>query len=448
MYKPSRLKLETGMSFIEVMIATVLIVIVLTALVVTIGATGVLNLNSKATQIGTTLIHDRLEYLRNLDFDKIGYTDAQSGEPSGIIQRTETTQIASIQFTIDYDISWVDLSETSDTALDYKKIKIKVSWNNPSPGSVESATIISQASRRSPGKIIKPPAPEIITPPTPSPNSIISGTIGIQIEEDTTSYSFSDLEIRIGGGLAGNKKSFQPPQTSCMMTYNWDTTGFEDGKYGVEALAYEVRGGTSSRSWYYFVNNSAPTETPVLEVKTGTITKDSATLEWTLIKDGNETIEKYILVQSYPEVREITVVPDPDDPTVNFTETKASKILQSLLPWTTYTYSCKGESHGDYSPLSNIVEFTTKINLSAGTSKDKNYYKVDLSWTPAPNPEALIAIDVYRDGNKVASLNPSVSTWSDPHNYSKWDKPNYQVKAKDSDGVYINESNVVTVSFK
>lgn len=437
---------QRGMSLIEVMIATIIVALSLTSLVMFIGATGMLTTSNKASETAATLVHKEMERIRNLDFDHIGLTDATGNEPPGILDRQVTTTVAGIEFTINYEIEWVDVPETDDTSEDYKQVTVIVNWEKPRAGSYRATSFISKASQRSPGKIIVPPPPEFITPPTPSPDEVVSGDVAFQLSINDPQYLFSALEIRIGGGLDGIKQNIQPPSSSAMLVFNWDSALYEDGRYEVQGLAYEARGGTSERSFYIYVDNSAPTETPALYVDEGSIGPDRARVYWSLIHDGNEAVYDYYLMQSSPDTRTIHVYPDPTDSTVEFDDSYGSKILESLSPWTEYVFTVKGYSHGDYSPLSNAVSFKTRIALSYDTFKYKGKWYVRLYWTPAPEPEVLSRIDVMRNGLKVVSLDPNENTWVDPNPIAAGETRVYLIKALKTDLQLENESNVVSVT--
>lgn len=437
---------QRGMSLIEVMIATIIVALALTSLVVFIGATGMLTTSNKASATAATLAHQEMERIRNLNFDDIGLKDAAGNEPLGVLDRHVTTTVAGIQYSLSYEIEWVDAPETDSTSEDYKQVTVMVSWSKPKPGSYRTTSLISKASQRAPGRIIVPPPPEFILPPTPMPDEVVYGDVAFQLSINEPQYLFSALEIRIGGGLDGIKQNIQPPSSSAMIVFNWDSTLYEDGRYEVQGIAYEARGGISERSFYIYVDNTAPTETPTLYVDEDFIGPSRARVYWTLIHDGNEIVYDYYLVQSSPDSNIIHVYPDPTDPTVEFDESSCSKILEELSPWTEYVFTVKGLSHGDYSPLSNAVTFKTKIALSYITFKDKGRQYVQLYWTPAPNPDELSRFDIFKNGIKVDSVSPYQNFWIDPIPIAKGETRAYVIKAKREDLQLDNVSNIVTVA--
>ena len=89
-----------------------------------------------------------MEYIRSLDYDNVGIS---GGNPDGILSAQESKTLNSINFTVDTYVYWYDddvdgSAGSGDTnPNDYKKIKVKVSWNgrNPQADFVELYTIIS-----------------------------------------------------------------------------------------------------------------------------------------------------------------------------------------------------------------------------------------------------------------------------------------------------------------
>ena len=441
---------EKGMSIIEVMVAVFMVFMALTSLVVLLGEAGRLNLNSKVNQLGSALAHQKMEWLKNLEFSSIGFLTPEEGEPGGILPRYETTTIGNLEFRVDYEIEWVDAPETENTTEDYKKVTVTVSWQKPLKGSAKVTSYISQAQRRSPGTIVNPPPPDIISPPTPAPDSEVEDVVPIQIGIDAPGYLFNAIEVRIGGGIDGRKDTVHPPSESCSMLFNWDTTSIEDGKYEILAIVYEARGGTSSRSWYYFVNNAPPTVSPTLEVVPGSVDVNSASLKWNIVYDGNEKILSYNLYRTLPFNQLIEIRPETGDNSVYYAENYVVKSFSGLSPWTPYSFYVKGYSHGDETPASNDANFTTKIKLEASSAKVSGKYKVTLNWTSAPDPSEIGSIKIYKKVGTGAWQTKTISyatSWEDTQLYQKTDTIQYRVEALGLSGEIVNESNIINVRF-
>ncbi len=436
------LKQESAFTLVEVLIAALIASVALSGLVYLVGSISNLSMQAKANQIAAQIAAAEVERIRTMDFDLIGFKTPGENEPSGIFDREVTTQSGTIAMKIKYSISWVDDPNTP-VNNDYKRIGIELRWDRPKPGRYSVATLVSHASKRSPGKIIIPPPPELLVPPSPSPDSRIYGTVPISISISENSMLFSALEVRIGNNLAGRLDQIQPHSSSAQMTYYWDTTLFPDGRYEIQAFAYEARGGTSSRSWYYIVDNSAPTETPVLYfVSAG---KDSSTFKWTIINDGLDRVSsyqfKYWGISPSFDISTLTATVDLDISEV--TQEYAQREIKGLLPWSFYWAYCRGVSYEKYSPQSNWISFKTKINLTVTRSgKD-----AILKWTPAPSWESITKYQVWKKtstGETIVAdnLSPSLIQYTVSKGWANGVA--YKVKAwsnstlkNESDWVYV-----------
>lgn len=453
------LREQSGISLIEVLIAVFLVFMALTSLVVLVGEASKLNANARANQASALLAGQKMEQIRNTDFDNIGYTNPESGEPAGIYPKIETTVIGNTTYTIRYQIQWVDATETVNTTQDYKKVTISTSWDRLVGGNTQTSTykltsLIAQAPRRVPGKIINPPPPVLDTNVSPGYDAVVSGS-SVRIKIDTApdpGYLYSGLEIRIGGGIDGEKLTLQTLAASASQNFYWDTTLVQDGKYEVMALAYEARGGSSARTWYYYVNNHAPTETPSLSKLPNSETTNGASMRWNLINDGNEKVLKYELVRNSPTSATTVIQPSTSDPTVAYTDTHVTKIINTLNPWTIYAYTVRGESYGQYSPSSNSVSFVTLIQLGLSKQIQGNNRKCTLSWTAKPSDSQATKLDIYRKINNgatvlVHSISPiNVNTWQDPYNFRSKDRVEYYIVALRNDGTVETRSPRVSIT--
>mgnify|MGYP000738612026 CR=1 FL=1 len=442
------MKKEAGFTLIEVMIAILLASVTLSGLLYLISSTAILTSQAKVSKEAAALAAKEAERLRNLDFDAIGFPDATGNEPYGILQRELTTQTALTTYELRYEIEWINDPNTTNETHDYKKVRIIVSWKKPRPGRYYLVTYISQASRRAPGRIIVPPPPELIVPPSPPAYSVVRGSIPIVVRIDEPTMLFSALEIRIGNNLAGQKVNIQPPSSSKEITYYWDTTLFEDGRYEITALAYEARGGTSYRNWYYYVDNSPPNESPQLNLVS--VGVNDAVLSWTTIKDGYETVQTYeFRLYDYYRNESIvtTITLGPSESNLN----EVTRTLSVLSPWGFYSISTRGFSYGSYGPSSNAVEARTKLELTYVVSISGANANITLNWTRKPAQVDVSKYQVWRRTNTqdvlIAEIfNPLQSSYS--FTVRKHSLPLVlKVKAffNYSGNNYVNESDYVVV---
>jgi hypothetical protein len=121
-----------GMSFMDVIIGTALVLVIFTALVGLLRSSLQLASVAKTRSIATTIAEGQMEYVRSLSYDSVGTV---GGIPAGIIPQISTTTQNSIAFPVRTYIEYVDdAADGLDTAdatgitTDYKRIKVSVSY--------------------------------------------------------------------------------------------------------------------------------------------------------------------------------------------------------------------------------------------------------------------------------------------------------------------------------
>lgn len=424
------MKDQSGLTLIEIMIALLIASVALSGILYMISSASLLASQSKANKEASQIAASEMERIRNMDFDAIGFPDATENEPLGILPRTTTKTTEITTYYIRYEIQWVNDPDTASETRDYKRVRIVVTWQKPSRGSYSLVSFISQAARRAPGRVVVPPPPEIVIPPTPQPGSLVKGTgVPITVRVNEPSMLFSAIEVRIGNNLAGDKLLVQPPSSYKEFTYLWDTTQFEDGRYEISAYAYEARGGTSYRSWYYIVDNSPPTDSPVLRLLSAGI--NSVELSWTTIKDGYETVPTYEF--RFRDLYRGTT--QTATATLTGADTELSEVTRSFAvsPWGLHAVTVRGLSYGSYGPWSNEIRAATRLQLNIKYTEQKNEGIADLYWTQKPANVTLIRFEVVRRRNNTETIiatitNPDVYTYRDT--FKKQDRSEYSYKVR------------------
>lgn len=125
------------MTLAEVLIASSILVVCLTALAAVLGGVITSSSMARSRDEATNLANSRLEMARSLPYDSVGvrYADGSSGEPSGTILTPE--QVG--RYLVTTECSWV---QAADGRAAYKRLKVTVAWTSPVPGKVEVNTII------------------------------------------------------------------------------------------------------------------------------------------------------------------------------------------------------------------------------------------------------------------------------------------------------------------
>jgi|GEM_PF-2070057 len=161
--KQNQNRLCLGASLVEVLVGVSLMVIVF------VGIFGAYQLVlrvlalSKARIIAISVANEQLEKVRNLSYDDVGVV---SGYPSGVLPEATTTVRNGIEFKIEYQVEYIidrkdgidcdstngipddktyrlSLGDYDCCPNDYKNVKVKVSWEGKSRGSLSMATTIA-----------------------------------------------------------------------------------------------------------------------------------------------------------------------------------------------------------------------------------------------------------------------------------------------------------------
>ncbi len=121
-----------GLSLIEALVGSALVLIVFLAIFATYQLAIELVFTTKAASGGSALVNERIEYIRGLDYDAVG---TSGGIPSGSILQTEQLSLNGITYTMLTTIQYVDdpsdglegADETGVTA-DYKQVRVAAQW--------------------------------------------------------------------------------------------------------------------------------------------------------------------------------------------------------------------------------------------------------------------------------------------------------------------------------
>lgn len=121
-----------GMSLIDVLIGTALVVIVFVGLLGLLRASLLVSGVAKARAGATALAGDQMEYVRTLAYDDVGTV---GGIPAGMIPASRTESLNGIDYEVRTFIVYVDdpadglgPADTNGVTTDYKRVKVAVSY--------------------------------------------------------------------------------------------------------------------------------------------------------------------------------------------------------------------------------------------------------------------------------------------------------------------------------
>jgi hypothetical protein len=185
---PQSLVSQRGISIVEILV-DIIIFVFLAIAIVNLSSLGTrTSLDSEHRTVALGVVNERIEQIRALPYESIGYNDG--GSPDGVLSQSETVNRSQQNYTLDTIITLIDdplngtmYSLTEQTA-DYKKIQVRLQWQAASNDTreVESVTYVAPtAGLVTPTPCVEPPpenpsaspCPEPTTPPAPTPTPCV-----------------------------------------------------------------------------------------------------------------------------------------------------------------------------------------------------------------------------------------------------------------------------------
>ena len=134
-----------GMSFMDVIIGTALMLVIFTALVGLLRSSIRVTAESKAGSIATTLAESQMEYIRSLSYDAVGTV---GGIPAGTIPQNSTTTQNGLTFMTHTFVAYTDdpadglgSNDSNHVTTDYKTVKVGVTYSIS--GQTRSVNLVS-----------------------------------------------------------------------------------------------------------------------------------------------------------------------------------------------------------------------------------------------------------------------------------------------------------------
>jgi len=128
---------DSGMTLPEVITASAILLVCLTALATLLAGAINSSQTAKLRDEAANLANARIEAARTIPYDSVGvrYATGLSGDPAGEILTPEVVG----RFTVDTICTWV---RDAEGRAAYKKFTVRVSWSQPSNGHVDVTTMI------------------------------------------------------------------------------------------------------------------------------------------------------------------------------------------------------------------------------------------------------------------------------------------------------------------
>jgi prepilin-type N-terminal cleavage/methylation domain-containing protein len=128
---------DRGMTLVELMLASSVLLVCLTALAGLLGGSVTSSRTARVRDEAANLANARIEIARSLAYDRVGlhYANGTWGNPVGDIVTPETVG----SFTVTTECSWV---RTTAGRAAYKKLVVHVAWQQPIPGEVVVTTMV------------------------------------------------------------------------------------------------------------------------------------------------------------------------------------------------------------------------------------------------------------------------------------------------------------------
>lgn len=396
-------KSQAGVSIVEVLIATMILFMVLTAVMGVLGMTYFMSATARSQSSATAFVNTQIEDIRAMPYTNIG---TQGGDPNGTLAANETTVQAGVTYTISRSITWVDdpMDNSPQTEAgadsdrhDYKSVLITLSWVNPASGattSITSATMI-----REPWVDTNAPNVEFTANNVPSNSIVYAGSVfgggpaSLQARADDNldgDGKIASLVFYVDGRVVKNGSAtayWAPDQKEYTNPlFAWDTLAldesgtvqFYDGIRELKVEAWDNSGARDFKIINVTIDNYAPAIptdlASVVSTANGTCF-DTVNLSWTPVMDGTDWATGYQVARTKNGAA---------DGTFNVAGTLSAAADGARTSFSKYSYSMRSVSPrgllSDWTSATADVITKPKLTGTAGGSGSNR--TAILSWTP------------------------------------------------------------------
>lgn len=255
---------KEGFTLVEILVAVFLFGILALAVIglATLGTR--LSIESERETVAQAIVNEKIEFIRSLKYDDVGYTDATGSEPDGVVVRSETAMRNQQQYALTTTITLKDDGDNQslpsqadliEANADYKEVVVKAVWQTSSGNDrdVSVTTIVS------PGGNL-----DICTPGTAT---CVGGTLcpATGVCRNTSPTSFCPPEAYFCGGPSSSTTYLTT--LSELYVYSQENGAMQVGAYtGPDATNDMTDVALNSTNGYlYGISDSAsaPTDTNV-----------------------------------------------------------------------------------------------------------------------------------------------------------------------------------------
>ncbi len=127
------MKVLRGMSLVDVIVGSALVLVIFVALAGLVRASVLISGVAKAKAGATAIANTQIEYVRSLDYDVVGTV---GGIPAGVVTATSTQTLNGITYNTRTYIEYVDdpadgigVSDTNGITTDYKRVRVSVTYS-------------------------------------------------------------------------------------------------------------------------------------------------------------------------------------------------------------------------------------------------------------------------------------------------------------------------------
>jgi type II secretory pathway pseudopilin PulG len=277
------------MSVVEVLVASVILLVALTAMLGLLMTSTGLSARARAESLAVKTASTFLEQVR-----AVKYAELTTSKLNGLASAASGRTVGGMTVSVEASMTpyWMPSQVSSDPPA-YQQIKVLVRVTGPGFKSFDFATGTYvrewQWSERSNG--IPTVQFDSLTPPAGATAEPVWGSIhvGATADSNVTDVMLTQIYVKIG---TTRLTSATPNAMHGECGTTWDTTTWPDGEYTLIADAWDALNSHSPKFRTFAIDNVAPSA-PTTVTFTSTTGDTAATLTWAQVLDGISLVPGY-----------------------------------------------------------------------------------------------------------------------------------------------------------